>query len=208
MLQRQSYAPYALYGHHGRSVTSNDWLDRYLSNSGTRILSAQHVSAAILLFPLVADQAGVEAKKIARRVVRSHSSPRHDSKREKGFHTWPHGGSLLPKNCLWRSVAEGFLDLFYAPVRQEIVCKEIVESSSLKQCFNHLSRNQFSPVPGNKFRPKGVEKPNPDVGENLVAATALSLYLQLIEPDITTLKAICYTVGCKLGQIGSTFRRR
>src|SRR3989442_7394390 len=128
--------------------------------------------------------------------------------REKGFHPWPHVGSLSPKNCLWRSVAEGFLDLFYAPLRQEIVCKEIVESSSLKQCFNHLSRNQFSPVPGNKFRPKGVEKPNPDVGENLVAATALSLYLQLIEPDITTLKVICYTVGCKLGQIGSTFQRQ
>src|SRR5437870_12484287 len=64
MLQRQSYAPYALYGHHGRSVTSNDWLKRYLSNSATRILSAQHVSAAILLFPLVADQAGVERKKL------------------------------------------------------------------------------------------------------------------------------------------------
>src|SRR6266581_3272476 len=62
MLQRQSYAPYALYGHHGRSVTSNDWLKRYLSNSATRILSAQHVSAAILLFPLVADRAGLKGK--------------------------------------------------------------------------------------------------------------------------------------------------
>src|SRR5437879_7394245 len=62
MLQRRSYALYRLYGHHGRSVTSNDWLKRYLSNSATRILSAQHVSAAILLSPLVADRAGSRGK--------------------------------------------------------------------------------------------------------------------------------------------------
>src|SRR5437588_8368060 len=78
MLQRRSYAPYRLYGHHGRSVTSNDWLNRYLSNSATRILSAQHVSVVILLSPLVADRAGSRGK-IACPGARSHSSLLHDS---------------------------------------------------------------------------------------------------------------------------------
>src|SRR5947208_17194391 len=34
--------------------------------------------------------------------------PSAGSKREKGFNTCQHGGSLLPKICLWRSFAEAF----------------------------------------------------------------------------------------------------
>src|SRR5438552_6108625 len=88
-LERQSYAPYRLYGHHGRSVTSNDWLKRYLSNSATRILSAQHVSVAILLSPLVADRAGSNGKlPVLGRVA----TPAFGTiLRAGGFPTWQHG---------------------------------------------------------------------------------------------------------------------